>query len=89
MGKITLEERKLQTLYRQLYGNLSSTKAVVQEPVKLKQTITNLKTNHSALDLSYLKRDLQRILILTLFALTIQLLLYLGAKNGFLSLNFF
>lgn len=89
MAKITLEEKKLQVLYRQLYGNLGAPKNAVQEFGGSKQTTSNPKINHSSLDLSYLKKDLYRIFILTLFAFSLQLLLYFGAKNGFLNLNFF
>ena len=84
MAKLTLEEKRLQTLRNQLMGKPASpgrshSSAKNQEPVKV-SSFSQTSTHTQAMEINYLKVDLFKVLILTLLALGIQLSLFVSLK---------
>lgn len=102
MPQITLEEKKLQTLRRQLFGkqapHLLDNKKIKSQPKeetspkftlrldKITSTPQVSKAQSVVFDTNYLGKDLTKILILTSLALALQMLLYLGTKNNLIRL---
>lgn len=97
MPQITLDERRLQTLRRQLFGNqeppqktghkiqADTSKELSLSLDQISSKPQTLNTQNITLDSNYLGKDLFKILILTVFALALQLLLYLGANKGLIT----
>lgn len=77
---ITLEDKRLEALRRQLYG---------KEPAKLTlNTKSDIQTSSVALDTkdtNYLRTDLMKILLLSFFAIGVQIALFLASKNGLIA----
>ena len=85
MTKLTLEEKRLQNLRRQLFGATSTKKIETKiEPTKNRER-AEVRIENPSTEVVYLKKDLSKILILTIFALIIQGSLYLGLNR----FNFF
>lgn len=76
MSKVSLSEKRLQNLKRQLYGGtrLESEEKVIIQP--------------ESRETAYLKKDLLRVLVLSLFAFIFQITLFLGLKSNLIKLPF-
>lgn len=99
MANYSLDSKRLETIRRQLYGKnptekkiktttsqtnslskdsqQSSTSSLSYQPIPQTTPLLNQDT-------SYLKKDLTKILILSMLAIGIQICLYLGSINRFL-----
>lgn len=103
MSKLTLQEKRLETLRRQLYGvgeNKASKKVVVVNKLIKENTssfaLTEAKigsanltsTNQTVQDSLFLKKDLTRIAVLSTVALVTQILLYYGFLHNLIKLHF-
>ncbi len=80
-------EKRLKILRRQVYGKniaLSDTPIQQYSDAMMHRTTGTLASP----DASYLYRDLSKILVLALVALTIQFSLFILLKNHIISLNF-
>lgn len=98
MVKLTLEQKRLEALKRQLYGKEPQTQKKPLEKVKpikeegtpqevylldrFKRASEISKQNEPQTEVSYLKRDLLKIFMLSAIAITIQTLLFIGLKNN-------
>ena len=96
MAKLTLEEKRRQSIYRQLYGKQaislpktlqSTTQATINKVTY--QPSANL-TSHNMLagDSKYLKVDLLKVVALSSAAIVIQFILYFAQKNHLIKLSF-
>lgn len=98
MPKLTLEEKRLEQLRRQLSGKESPHRP--KESVKSgpsdnlyqldQRNITpslNYSPNVSGSDTLYLRKDLLKVLLLSGLAIAVELFLYFGSKNHFLNLS--
>ncbi len=89
MAKLTLEEKRRQSIYRQLYGKQSSSPVKVEEVSKPQTPTNQISLNQKAspiqktqaIDSKYLKNDLQKVLMLSTAAIAIQLLLFFAQRN--------
>lgn len=104
MPKVTLDQKRLEMLRRQLQGKgeprakrstskLSESKTLSEaglyNKVGFSQKIADKPTySSSESSATYLKRDLLKILILSSLAMSIQVLLYFAVRNNLLNLNF-
>lgn len=102
MPKVTLEEKRLETLRRQLYGkaqksDVGNQKSEVktQQPTNDNQysmsnppPVTLQSPTQSLVDSNYLRKDLTKIFYLSSLALGTQLLLYFLTKNHLVNLHF-
>lgn len=90
MPKLTLEEKRLQTLKRQLFGKETHEYRARQNPLGLTPTIKlppfAISPVPAQPETSYLKSDLLRILILASLLLGAQLLLYLSSLRNLINL---
>lgn len=87
MASVTLEQKKLEQLKKQLFGKSDSTPYKIT-PQQLKEA-NNLKqgaVNAVALQNINLKTDLLKITILSAIALGIQFSLFFAQQNGLLKL---
>ncbi|MBI2022329.1 hypothetical protein HYS97_00550 [Candidatus Daviesbacteria bacterium] len=99
MPKVTLDQKRLDAIRRQLYGKPQAEKIVKRLPESrnlvletrpmdgMKQAFVSETVAPSQNTLT-LKKDLTKILILSTLALSLQVLLYLSLKNNLLSLPF-
>ena len=101
MPKLTLQERRLQTLRRQLQNKPSSVvnhnptaeKTAVQDSefiAKVPQLESSMRAENTTLLTSdaYLKKDLTKVLILGTLAIAIELCLYSLQANHLIALKF-
>lgn len=99
MSKLTLQQKRLIALKRQLYG---SEKPRMQQSGKQSESISSHSQNSFAKiasstpvyatqfeDISYLKKGLVKILLLSSLAITIELILYFANQNHLINLKFF
>lgn len=88
MAKIRVDEKRLESLRRQLYGkqNFELPKKYTATKVASDDTPTP-KVQVATQDLGYLKRDLTKILILSGFAIGFQLILYFLSLKNLINLN--
>lgn len=96
MAKLTLEEKRRQSIYRQFYGKQTISLPKTEKPTN--QTIINnvayqpttTLTSHNLLasDTKYLKVDLLKVLALSTTAIVIQLILFFAQKNHLIKLSF-
>lgn len=97
MAKLTLEQKRLEILRRQLYGKGGSVTKTNRSNIGYRVSEASEQRVHATTDkpsttndlqtVSFLKRDLFKILILSTLALSLQMLLYLSTKNGLLVLG--
>ncbi len=93
-------EKRLRLLRQQVYGKIDKKKVEMRNENQDNQTISpqyptshfshlisNSKTLQS--DITYLRQDLLKILILSSSALGIQIILFILSKNHILNLKFF
>lgn len=96
MAKLTLEEKRRQSIYRQLYGkqtvSLPKTEHTTTQTTINKVTYqpsVNLTLNNlQAGDSKYLKVDLLKVVALSSAAIVIQFILYFAQKNHLIKLSF-
>lgn len=74
--KLTAQEKKLTTVRTQLYGK----EQPESYPVKVKEAVP-FRSGASDHEISYLKKDLQKIAVLTSIVLSAQVLLWFVVKN--------
>lgn len=92
MSTFTLEQKRLEQLRRQLYGkqeNLPTPKSVKKD-VKTGEKETTKSSSHSTSNLpseNYIKKDLLKVLSLSIVALLFQFLIFAAITNNWLSLN--
>lgn len=89
MPKLTLEERRLQTLRSQLHGKSQ----IQSKPEKQTHSTFSFQANQpspaaSKSDTLYLKKDLLKILILGTLAIALQICLYSLEAKHLISLHF-
>jgi hypothetical protein len=104
MPKVTLEQKRLEALRRQLQGrgevrDKSSKSHQDAKPTQIswhydneivtKQPETKTSSVSSQMSPAFLKRDLLKILILSALAMSLQLMLYFFVRSNLLNLNFF
>lgn len=97
MPQLTLDQKRLETLRRQLYGKGESVTKIGRSNIEYRVSPANEQRVHATGDkpsttndlqtVLFLKRDLFKILILSTLALSLQILLYLSTKNGLLVLG--
>ncbi len=90
MPRLTLQEKRLETLKRQLSGRMVETKVYSRpnEPNHVQHAATTTFSHQAVEDTSYLQRDLLKIAALTTGALVIQFLLFFASRNHLLNLHF-
>lgn len=94
MAKLTLEEKRRQSIYRQLYGKQTYTNPVRTEKApdsksstsKVSYQITPAIHTQVVTDTKYLKSDLLKVFVLSSAAIVIQLVLFLAQKNHLINL---
>lgn len=88
MAKIRVDEKRLESLRRQLYGKekISLPQKYTATKVALEGTATP-KVQVTTHDLGYLKNDLTKIFILSAFAIGFQLILYFLSLKNLINLN--
>lgn len=101
MSKLSIDQKRLETLRRQLYGKEKNTdfKKAVIKPARQPSTPSLLTTpssisaprpsDASTQDLGYLKKDLAKVGILSVVAIGIQLLFYFTPLKALLNIKFF
>jgi hypothetical protein len=104
MPKITLEQKRLEALRRQLQGrgevrDKSLKSHLEAKPTQrswqynsetvTKQPGTKTSSVSSQISPAFLKRDLLKILILSALAMSLQIMLYFFVRSNMLNLNFF
>lgn len=99
MPKVSLEQKRLESLRRQLYGGPQKVKTVQKVQVKSETGISiDLSHINEGIQISsgmknntetvYLSQDLKKIFVLSSIALGVQLLLYLSLKMNLIHLGF-
>lgn len=100
MPKITLEQKRLEQLRRQLYGKERDTVSIKKQPEKTSSSNSSHSYSLAAvetlpgssqsvsLDINYLKKDLLKIVSLSATALAAQLLLYFSLQMKIFHLGF-
>lgn len=94
MPKLTLEEKRRQSIYRQLYGKQSyNQQSLPKKPEanisSVKQTFTPSilpTTNNQLIDSKYLKADLLKVAIFSAIAVSIQVFLFIAQRNHLINL---
>jgi hypothetical protein len=104
MSKLTIDQKRLDTLRRQLYGKEKNTdlNAVKKSDLQSAPTLSinrdlpNISTTTkkpqnsiTTQDLGYLKKDLLKVAILSLTAIAIQLLFYFTSLKNLLNIKIF
>lgn len=94
MPKLTIEERRIQTLRQQLQGkqviqSFSQPKKDEDNSSKVSFSLPSTQTTtiHPIKDTTYLKNDLLKILILSTLAIGTQVLLLLASNNNLVNLS--
>lgn len=83
--KLTDTEKKLQVLRLQLYGKAKEEKSSPASLAKFKSDILSpVSSNQTSADLSFLNKDLRKIFLLALAAISIQLVIYFFHINTWL-----
>lgn len=99
MAKLTFQQKRLIALKRQLYGG---EKPHIYQSGKQAESVSSHSGNTFAKiaastpvytmqveDVSYLKKDMTKILILSSLAISIQLILYFANQNHLINLKIF
>ncbi|MBI3485976.1 hypothetical protein HY025_03450 [Candidatus Daviesbacteria bacterium] len=87
MSKLSLQEKRLQTLRRQLYSKPIVKENKIYETVKDSTPIIQISTQPlNIAEISYLRVDLLKVLILSTLAIGTQLLLYFASRNHLINL---
>lgn len=93
MAEVQQDKRKLEALYRQLYSSSASKNSQVdktRESSSVKVTREDLpKIQPKTVSLDYVRKDLTKILILSMVAILAQLLLYFASIRNLVTLNLF
>lgn len=91
MAKISIDQKRLENLRRQLYGK---EKLIYKKPPVDLPALNNVLESKNqptvvstTLDTSHLKKDLIKIFILSILAVGIQLTLYFLSLKNFINLN--
>ncbi len=99
MAQVQQDKRRLEILYRQLYStkssaysNLSSKSTNIEQKgnlntLRVKEDLPKIQMKTASL--SFVKKDLIRIFILSSIAILAQLLLYYASARNIISLNLF
>ncbi len=95
MAKLTLEEKRLKSLKLQLFGKEHSIKPVTPKTsgkshfdLKPQDMVKHASVRDDALNMSYIKGDLLKILALVSLVMSFQLILYFANLNNLISLKF-
>lgn len=82
--QITLDQKRLETLRRQLQGNSQSRPSLPDKKVSLNlsQTAPSKTPASTSDDTTYLKKDLGKIFTLATLAFLVQIGLYLAMQHG-------
>lgn len=91
MSKLTLEEKRLKALKEQLFGKerilpVKTQVSAHTSPIKLAKNPPSSLL--SIQEVSYLKKDLIKVLFLSTLALALQLILYFSLQNNLISFKF-
>ncbi len=94
MGKLTLEEKRLQQIRQQLFGKeRPSAKVTKQSAINTKEVTTPAYTSSATPanlgEARYLRQDISKVLVLSLLAVGSQLGFYYLSTQGIISLNMF
>lgn len=93
MARVTLDQKRLEALRRQLYGKVDSEPPAYNFQQYNKEE-SSKNTQESKLEpeikseVAYLRKDLLKILSLSSLAMSVQLLLYLATRNNLVNLTF-
>lgn len=83
MSKLTLDQKKLEHLKKQLYGKEETqSKKTSTKMTSSPETVTSIPKG----DVAFLKQDLIKILLFSAIAFSIQIILFIAIQNHYIKI---